>query len=55
MYDSNSNRGRVCSAGTGARLCDFITLHANFDRGWPRRWKTEVEEPERDGACAGNG
>lgn len=34
-YDSNE--GRVCSAGTGVRLCDLITLHANSDRGRPRR------------------
>lgn len=38
MYDSHSNEGRVCSAGTGVCLCDFITLHANFKRGWLRRW-----------------
>lgn len=36
-------RGRCVSAGTGVRLCDFITLHANSDRGRPRRQKTEGE------------
>lgn len=36
MCDSDSNEGRVCSAGTGVCLCDFITLHANFNRVWPR-------------------
>lgn len=54
-YDSESNGGRVC--GTGVGLCDFITLHANFDRGRQRRQKTErdTEREERDEACAGNG
>lgn len=43
--------------GTGVGLCDFITLHANFDRGRQRRQKTErdTEREERDEACAGNG
>lgn len=34
----------MCSAGIGVRLWDFITLHANFDPGWPMRHSVRVEE-----------
>lgn len=46
MCDSDSNEGRVCFAGTGVCLCDFITLHANFKRGWPRRRREDGRRRE---------
>lgn len=54
MFDSNSNKGRVSSAGTGVCLCDFITLHANSERGWPWRQNGEKEgDGAKAGTCAG--
>lgn len=56
ICDSDSNEGKVCSAGTGVRLCDFITLHANFN--WEREWRNicrkwieweREREEEKDG------
>lgn len=62
MCDLDSNERRVCSVGTGVRLCNFITLHANFNQGWPRRpseygrqREREIEETEMEDKCAGNG
>lgn len=55
MRDSNSNKWRVGSAGTGVCLCDFITLHANFVQGWPWRGEKRDRGEVKEGMRVGNG
>lgn len=53
MCDTDSNVRRVCSVGAGVHLCDFITLHANFNRG--RRQSEDGRQRERERKQRGNG